>query len=53
MTPMARIVGDFPAFIRVIGAIRGQELCGLKIVADLHDPEDSCHTSNNRSIVRP
>jgi hypothetical protein len=40
MTPMARIVGDFPAFIRVIGVIRGQELCGLTIVANMHDREE-------------
>jgi hypothetical protein len=40
MTQMARIVGDFPAFIRVIGVIRGQEFCGLKIVANMRDPEE-------------
>jgi hypothetical protein len=33
MTQMARISGGSPAFIRVISAIRGQEFCGLKIVA--------------------
>jgi hypothetical protein len=40
MPPMARIVGDFPAFIRVIGVIRGQGRCGLSIVANLHEPEE-------------
>ena len=33
---MARIVGDSPAFIRVISVIRGQKLCGLKIVANMN-----------------
>jgi hypothetical protein len=30
MTQMARIAGDFSAFIRVIRAICGQKFCGLK-----------------------
>jgi hypothetical protein len=36
---MARMVGDFPAFIRVIRVIGGQKFCGLEIVATMHDAD--------------
>jgi hypothetical protein len=44
MTQMARIAGDSPVFIRVIGAIRGQESCGLRTVARMVDADEYWHT---------